>query len=136
VEVFEIFVVALRIRLRFAYLPLNQPVQFHHRRKDPLMDVHLTARHCKLQPDEQAAARAAATSFTKYIDGITRVDGIFDSTTAKSCEFAVRVHGHVIVARNDADGFSKAIHDAAHSVIRQLRKLKTRELAPRHSSKA
>ncbi len=100
------------------------------------MDVHLTARHCKLQPEEQAAARAAALGFAKYIDGITRVDGIFDATTSKSCEYAVRVHGHVIVARNEAEGFEKAIHDAAHSVIRQIRKLKTRMSAPRHAARA
>jgi ribosomal subunit interface protein len=100
------------------------------------MDVHLTARHCKLQPEEHAAAHAAALNFAKYIDGITRVDGVFDDTTGKSCEYAVRVHGHVIVARTHADGFEKAIHDAAHNVIRQIRKLKTRLQAPRHNARA
>lgn len=42
------------------------------------MNVHLTARHCKLNDEEQQAARNAAEHFGKFHDGIVCVNGVFD----------------------------------------------------------
>lgn len=90
------------------------------------MELHLTARHCKLNSDEHAAATEAAKNFAKFYDGIVRVDAVFDEATHKSCEYTVRVQGHTIVARESAENFFTAIHEASHKVVRQLRKLKTK----------
>lgn len=97
------------------------------------MDIHVTARHCKLTDDEHKAAVDAALHFEKFHDNIIRIDAILDEDTHKSCEYTVRVHGHTIVARETTGEFTKAIHDAAEKVVRQLRKLKTRMEAPRET---
>ncbi|MCU0331698.1 MAG: HPF/RaiA family ribosome-associated protein [Candidatus Kapabacteria bacterium] len=90
------------------------------------MDVHVTARHCKLSSEEHDAAVLAAQQFSRYHDGIIRVDGIFENGVDKTCEYTVRLQGHTIVARENSESFGKSIHEAAHKIVRQLRKLKTK----------
>lgn len=94
------------------------------------MDYHVTQRHCALSAEELAAARSAADHFSKYNHGILRVDTIVDghlnATSTVTCEYTVHVQGHTVVAKDTAETFLKAIHQAAAKIERQLVKLKER----------
>ncbi|MBU3741059.1 MAG: ribosome-associated translation inhibitor RaiA [Candidatus Kapabacteria bacterium] len=94
------------------------------------MDYHVTHRHCELSSEEHEAAKKAAEHFQKFHGNILRVDAIFDghlnATSMFSCEYTVHIQGHTIVAKDTADTFLKAIHEAAAKIERQLVKLKGR----------
>jgi ribosomal subunit interface protein len=91
------------------------------------MDVHITTRHCKLNEDEHDAAVKAAEHLMKYHENILRVDIVAsEDAGVKEAEFAVRVQGHTIVAKERAEDHGKAIHDARSKVERQLKRLNDR----------
>jgi ribosomal subunit interface protein len=97
------------------------------------MEYHVTHRHCAISSEEHQAAEAAAKHFTKFHDGIMRVDVIFDGHLQNMCEFNVRVQGQNVVSKESADTFLKAIHDAAAKIERQLVKLKERNQPSRET---
>ena len=91
------------------------------------MDVHITTRHFKISDAERDAAMQAAQHLERYHSNIIRVDIIAaEDSGVKSAEFAVRVQGHTIVAKEDGTEMSKAIHDAREKLERQLKKLNDR----------
>lgn len=88
------------------------------------MDIHITTRHCTLTDIEHQAAVDAATHFEKFHNSIIRVDAIVDEgPLTKTCEFTVKINGQLIVAKESAPDFGKAIHDAAQKIQRQLTKI-------------
>lgn len=88
------------------------------------MDIHITTRHCTLTDIEHQAAVDAAKHFEKFHNSIIRVDAIVDEgPLKKSCEYTVKINGQLIVAKESAPDFSKAIHDAAQKIQRQLTKI-------------
>lgn len=92
------------------------------------MDIHITTRHCTLTDHENEAAVKAATHFGKFYDNILRVDAILEQEHgAHLCEYTVKVGGHTIVAKEQGQDFSRAIHDAAEKIVRQLTKLNDRQ---------
>lgn len=99
------------------------------------MDIHITNRRGKLTEDEHAAAVNAATRFEHYYDGIIRVDAILDDDEGinKECEFTVKIPDHMVVSHEKAHDFTRAIHDAAEKMVRQLTKLNDRRHDTRSS---
>lgn len=88
------------------------------------MDIHITTRHCTLTEQEHEAAVEAAKHFEKYHGSILRVDAIVDADAqTKTCEFTVKIQGQLVVAKQSAADFTKAIHDSAHKIQRQLTKI-------------
>ncbi len=91
------------------------------------MDVHITTRHCKLSDEEHNAAVKAAEHLMRFHENILRVDIVaIEDAGVKQAEFAVRVQGHTIVAKEHGVDHGKAIHDAREKVERQLKRLNER----------
>lgn len=91
------------------------------------MDVHITTRHCQLSETEHEAAVKAAQHLERYYGNIIRVDiTAVEDCGVKSAEFAVRVQGHTIVAKENGNDLFKAIHDAREKLERQLKRLNDR----------
>jgi ribosomal subunit interface protein len=86
------------------------------------MDIHVTTRHCTLADEDHTLAIESAKQFEHYFDPILRVDVICDENAVKHAEFTVKIPGHVLVAKEQGNSFSKAIHDAAEKMKRQLSK--------------
>ena len=92
--------------------------------KETSVDIHITTRHCTLSDIEHQAAIGAAMHFEKYNSSIIRVDAIVEEgPLTKSCEYTVKIQGHLIVAKESAPDFAKAIHYASHKIQRQLTKI-------------
>jgi|SanBayMetagenome_1026888.scaffolds.fasta_scaffold13723_3 ribosomal subunit interface protein len=88
------------------------------------MDIHITSRHYELKEEEYAIATEAAMGFEKFSKRITRVDVIMcTEPLGVSCEFTVKLNGTILVAKVDDPEPTKAIHDAALKVHRQLAKI-------------
>lgn len=99
------------------------------------MDIHVTTRHCHLTEEENDAAIAAAKHFEKFIHGILRVDVICDENATKHVEYTVKVPGHILVAKESGEHFSKIIHDAALKMHRQLSRLHELKIPVRSSER-
>jgi ribosomal subunit interface protein len=92
------------------------------------MDIHITSRHCKLTNDEHSAAIKAAEHLMKFHENILRVDIVASEDAGqKGAEFAVKVQGQTIVAKENGPDHIKAIHDAREKVERQLRRFNDRQ---------
>lgn len=88
------------------------------------MDIHITTRHYDLTELEFESATVAAKGFEKFSTKISRVDVIVASEPlGASCEFTVKLSGNVVVAKVEHQETTKAIHDAALKVHRQLAKI-------------
>lgn len=88
------------------------------------MDIHITARHCQITDAEYENAVNTARRFEKFNQNIVRTDIIFDEVPLlKNCEITLRIHDHLLVAKEAAADFSKAVHDAGLKIERQLSKV-------------
>lgn len=95
------------------------------------MDIHISTRHYDLKELEYQLASDSAAGFEKYSTKITRVDVVVQGEPiGASCEFTVKLNGHIVVAKVAHDETTKAIHDAALKVHRQLSKI--HEKAAKH----
>ena len=92
------------------------------------MDVHITTRHTTLSEEEHQAAVSAAEHLEKFHSHLIRLDiTVSEESGYKEAEFAARVQGHTVVAKERASEHSKAIHDARDKIERQLIKLNDRQ---------
>ncbi len=88
------------------------------------MDIHISTRHHELTDLEYTLTSEAAIGFEKFTKRITRVDVIISTEPlGVSCEFTVKLNGTVVVAKVEHEDATKAIHDAALKVHRQLAKI-------------
>lgn len=91
------------------------------------MDVHITTRHCQLNDNEHEAAIKAAQHLERFYGSIIRVDIIAaENSGIKSVEFAVRVQGHTLVAKEQGHDHFKAINTVKEKLERQLKRLNDR----------
>jgi len=96
------------------------------------VDIHVTTRHCTLTDLEHQSAVHMAEHFGKYNSEIVRVDAIIeDSSHTMSCEFTVKIPGHLIVSKESASDFGKAIHDAGQKISHQLMKIHEKHVKDR-----
>lgn len=85
------------------------------------MDIHISNRHCSITDAEFENAVNTARRFEKFNLHIVRTDILFDEVPLKKfCEITVRIHDHLFVAKETADDFTKAAHDAGLKIERQL----------------
>jgi ribosomal subunit interface protein len=88
------------------------------------MDIHIKTRHCEITDAEYDSAVNAARRFEKFNHNIVRTDILFEEVPLnKSCEITLRIHDHLLVAKEVAADFSKAVHDAGLKMERQLSKV-------------
>lgn len=94
------------------------------------MDVHISTRKCRLTEEEHELFVKAAEQLTRFHDSINRVDVVaLEDAGVKWAEFAVRVQGHTVVAREHGPDHVKALNDAKEKVVRQLQKIKQKQQA-------
>jgi ribosomal subunit interface protein len=117
----------MNLNLTFPMPTLNYIREHTQVSKEIAMDVHITTRHCQLTDNEHEAAVKAAQHLERYYGSIIRVDIIAaEDSGIKSVEFAVRVQGHTIVAKEQGHDHFKAIHTAREKLERQLKRLNDR----------
>ncbi|MBU3678595.1 MAG: ribosome-associated translation inhibitor RaiA [Candidatus Kapabacteria bacterium] len=88
------------------------------------MDIHISNRHCTITDAEYENAVSTAKRFEKFNLNIVRTDFLFDEVPLqKFCEITVRIHDHLLVAKETASDFTKAAHDAGLKMERQLAKV-------------
>lgn len=88
------------------------------------MDIHISTRHYELTDLEYTLTSEAAIGFEKFTKKITRVDVVVSAEPiGVSCEFTVKLNGNILVAKVEHEEPTKAIHDAALKVHRQLAKI-------------
>lgn len=88
------------------------------------MDIHISNRHCTITDAEYDNAVTTVRRFEKFNLNIIRTDVLFEEVPLKKfCEITVRIHDHLLVAKETADDFTKAVHDAGLKMERQLAKV-------------
>lgn len=90
------------------------------------MITNVTFRHLKSSPDLHDAALDEANKFGRFHDNIVSTDIVFANDNDKTVEFAVRVQGSTLIAKESSDDFNKSLNTAADKIVRQLRKWKTK----------
>lgn len=96
------------------------------------MVVKVTARGFKADDTTREFAEETAQKFLKFSDDVTKVEVILSEENTKdhqkSCEYILSVKGNgSLVVKEMSHEISKAIHDAGEKVVRQLRKLRTKD---------
>ncbi len=88
------------------------------------MDIHISNRHCTITDAEYENAVNAALRFEKFNLNIVRANILFEEVPLqKFCEITVRICDHLLVAKETAEDFTKAAHDAGLKIERQLAKI-------------
>jgi len=91
------------------------------------MKTKITARHFKARPELTEAVENAMQHLTQFHDGIISTDVILENGDIEpTVEFIVHVGGKTLVAKESSDDFFKSLHGASDNMIRQIRKLKTK----------
>lgn len=100
-----------------------------HNAKEANMTTEVTFRHFKSKhPQLHDMALEAADGFTQFNGSIlsTHVEFINESEE-KVVKFTVNANGKVLVSNDKTDDFKKSLAGAEDKLIRQLRKLKTKQ---------
>ena len=98
------------------------------------MKLNITARHFKASPELTEAVENTAQNFAHFHDGIISTDVVLEKAELHhSVEFIVHVSGKTIVAKESEDDLYKAMHGASDNIIRQIRKVKTKNGKAIHS---
>jgi putative sigma-54 modulation protein len=96
------------------------------------MEIKVTARHFDAKPALREDAINAAKKFEKFYSNIVSTEVILSfekmHDSIKVAEFVVHVQDHTLVAKESSDDFMKSIHDGSEKMVRQLTKLKTKQL--------
>ncbi|MCX7930298.1 MAG: ribosome-associated translation inhibitor RaiA [Chlorobi bacterium] len=92
------------------------------------MKLTITSRHFKAGDQLESLVREALDHVRSFHDSIIGADVVLERHNSLcSAEFVVNVNGKTLVAKESAEDFFKAIHGARESLVRQIRKMKTKE---------
>lgn len=92
------------------------------------MKLTITSRHFKAGEQLESLVREALDHIQSFHDNIIGADVVLErNNTHCSAEFVLKVNGKTLVAKESAEDFFKAIHGAREALVRQIRKMKTRE---------
>jgi len=99
------------------------------------MQIHTTARHCELDPEDRLFAEERIGKLTKFARDILEARLIVsrDGTFRHSAEITLKLKRHDMVSREEADGTRVAIDRAADRLEQQLRRLKERRVDHKRS---
>jgi len=96
------------------------------------MKTQITFRHVKSHhPKLQDEANSIMESFSKYTDEITSANVEFLNENNKTVIITVHMNGNVLVAKEETDDFHKSLNEASEKIIRQIRKVKTKQINSR-----
>jgi len=92
------------------------------------MKLTITSRHFKAGEQLESLVREALDHVRTFHDGVIGADVVLKrGNNASTAEFVLNLNGKTLVAKESAEDFSKAIHGAREALVRQIRKLKTKE---------
>jgi len=93
------------------------------------MQIHTTARHCELDPEDKRFAEERIGKLTKFARDIQEARLIVTLEGFRhSAEITLKLKGHEMVSREEADGTRIAIDRAADRIEHQLRRLKEKRV--------
>lgn len=92
------------------------------------MKLTITSRHFKAGEQLESLVREALDHIRSFHQGIIGADVVLERTNGEcSAEFVLKLNGKTLIAKESADDFFKAIHGAREALVRQIRKMKTKE---------
>ncbi|MCO5252074.1 MAG: HPF/RaiA family ribosome-associated protein [Candidatus Kapabacteria bacterium] len=96
------------------------------------MKTQVTFRHTKgHHPKLHEDALAHAEAFVKFHDGIISTNVEFLNETDKTVIITTHLQGATLVGKDGSDDFHKSLNSAADKVVRQIKKLKTKQISVR-----
>lgn len=92
------------------------------------MKLTITARHFQATEELEALVREAIEHVRSFHDNIIGATVVLERANSTcTAEFVLHVDGKTLVAKESEEDFVKAIHAARDALVRQIRKLKTKE---------
>jgi putative sigma-54 modulation protein len=98
------------------------------------MRIHLTARHCELDPEDRLFAERRLEKLARYSREIQEAHVIVSAEKYRhTAEITLRLRGHDVASREEATEPRIAIDLAAQRVEHQIRRLKDRRVERRRA---
>ncbi|HRP02602.1 MAG TPA: ribosome-associated translation inhibitor RaiA [Candidatus Kapabacteria bacterium] len=88
---------------------------------------HVNSQHPRLQED----AKSILEGLRKYSDDITSANVEFLNEVNKTVVITINLQGNIIVAKEESEDFYKSLKEAEDKIIRQIQKIKTKNIASR-----
>jgi ribosomal subunit interface protein len=100
------------------------------------MRLHVTARHCELDPEDRLLAEQRLEKLSRFVHDIQEAHLIVTQEKYRyHVEVALRLRGREITSREEADGARTGIERAADRLEQQVRRLKERRLERRRGDR-
>ena len=101
------------------------------------MQIHTTARHCELDPEDRLFAEERLEKLTKFAHDIQEAHLVVTAEGYRhSAEITLRLKAREVVSREEATGTRKAIDLAADRMEHQLRRLKEKRVDRKRGGRA
>jgi ribosomal subunit interface protein len=101
------------------------------------MRIHLTARHCDLDPEDRLLAEQRVEKLSRFVRDIQEAHiTVSQEKYRYLAEIALKVRGREMASREEADQARVAIERAADRLEQQVRRLKDRRLERRRGDRA
>lgn len=101
------------------------------------MRIHMTARHCELDPEDRILAEQRLSKLSRFAHDIHEAHVIVTGEKYRhTAEITLRLRGLEVASREEADGPRTAIERAADRLEQQVRRLKDRRLERRRRDRA
>jgi ribosomal subunit interface protein len=100
------------------------------------MRIHLTARHCELDPEDRLLAEQRIEKLARFVHDIQEAHMTVSQEKYRyHVEIALRVRGREMTSQEEADSARVAIERAADRLEQQARRLKERRLERRRGDR-
>jgi putative sigma-54 modulation protein len=101
------------------------------------MRIHVTARHCELDPEDRILAEQRLSKLSRFARDIQEAHVIVTGEKYRhTAEITLRLRGQEVASREEADGPRTAIDRAADRIEKQIRRLKERRLERRRGDRS
>lgn len=101
------------------------------------MRIHMTARHCELDPEDRILAEQRLSKLSRFVRDIQEAHVIVTGEKYRhTAEITLRLRGQEIASREEANGPRVAIDRAADRLEQQIRRLKDRRLERRRGDRS
>jgi ribosomal subunit interface protein len=100
------------------------------------MRIHLTARHCELDPEDRLLAEQRVEKLARFVHDIQEAHVTVSQEKYRYLvEIALRVRGREMTSSEEADSARVALERAADRLEQQARRLKERRLERRRGDR-
>ena len=100
------------------------------------MRILLTARHCELDPEDRLFTEQRLEKLERFVRNIQEVHVTVTAEKYRhSAEVTLKVRGHELVGREEANGARSAVDRAIDRIEEQVRRLKEKRLERRRGER-